>query len=751
MFVVGSKAVCDTRSLPPSLPEAWMRAPQKTTGGVGPPQPIPSNKKLGYLEEALSKLTQTSSAQSIATSAITERVQSCPWMRTLGNTTHAESLRTRHFIVQPTSQPRDSRPIDQRCIAIVEFGMYVRTLHASQIAELGQLLSRMSIPDDDDNGHKVSNSVYEALASISGMLDALRIGVGDDIACVMGGIAAFHSERSGADPETTRRVFNVVTRRIRSSGRLLSTAKEDRFAWMVLLDPHVDLDNLPGTSTHLNREERLKTVAAIALGAQVPILPDNCPEKVLDDPNAPHIRFRRSMDMMINSKGSWSLLDALIPCNAVPIRTKHYVTYVNAVSEYANKLVGSLAIPVTDHAIDSPERRCAWALVALSNPTIQAGEPFTAVMESWCNARAHQPPEKGNVCWIATRALLSSPAMDIVKLSAHLHELVAEWATASNVRDDMFGRIASFCVSTRTETGIGLICVDPLVAAGLVHIQTSSDPTPLAIDCLARSPSGALEFGDYESGFSEWTCSEETREQKTHLARDVACVIQTQICRYLGADRPSRLTNSALRLSLIPDNLLTKPWKLAIESFQPVLERAIREEVGCAFHRDLDTNKDENMAVLREGAIRAVVFRRRCLRALSDASRYPLKAGVEGGRNAALVTWLCNEGGECTVFARTFISDAAKRAEEVVVEYERLLRTASSVYAPESSKSLVNVQKSTRVTTIGLQRGAFLDQASRDAVTGPGTQLIEYCSGNSVLSVSSCAVSVVHWPIVSLR
>jgi hypothetical protein len=622
-------------------------------------------------------------------------------------------------------------------------------MSTSQFSELGQLLLRMSITADEESNRKVSKYVYESLASISGLIDALTTGVGDDIACVLGGIAAVESERCGEDPETNRRVFDVVTRRIRNSGRLLSTAKKDRFAWMVLLDPHVDLDYLPGATTHSNREERLKTVAAIALGAQVPILPDNCPKKVLDDPNAPHIRFRRSMDMMINSKGSWSLLDALIPCNAVPIRTKHYVTYVNAVSEYANKLVSSLAIPFGDPTTDSPEHRCAWALVALSNPTIQASEPFSAVMESWCSARAHQPPEKGAVCWIVTRALLSRPAMDIVKLSANLHELVAKWATASKTRDDMFGRIASFCVSTRTETGIGLICVDPLVAAGLVHIQTSSDLTPLAIDCLALSPSGALEFGDYESGFSEWTCSDEAREPKTHLARDVAHVIQTQICCCLGRDRPTRLTNSALRLSLIPDNLLTKPWKLAIESFQPVLERAIREEVGSAFHGELDNNKDEDIELLREGAIRAVVFRRRCLRALSDASRYPLRAGVEGRRNAALVTWLCNESGECTVFARTFTADTEMGVEEIVIEYERLLRAASSVYTPEWSKSLASVQKSTRVTTLDMTRVGFVDTKSQDVVTAPGTRLLEYCSGNAILSVSSCAVSVVHWPIVS--
>jgi hypothetical protein len=115
-----------------------------------------------------------------------------------------------------------------------------------------------------------------------------------------------------------------------------------------------------------------------------------------------------------------------------------------------------------------------------------------------------------------------------------------------------------------------------------------------------------------------------------------------------------------------------------------------------------------------------------------------------------LATWLCNDSGECSVFARTFTSDAATRVEDIVVEYERLLRAAFSVYASEPSKSLVNVQRSTRVTTIGMTRVAFLDTQSQDVVTGPGTRLLEYCSPNAVLSVSSCAVSVVHWPIVSL-
>lgn len=712
-----------------------------------PPDPIPTNMKVDFLMEALSRLTQTaSSVQSTATAALTERVQSCPWMRTLGSTTPAETANNRRFIVQPVSQPRDNRPIDQRCIPVLEFCMCVRALHPSQIHTLGAAFAKMGAELDEDNDNGLKSHVYESLAMVSGLLDALRLGVGDEVACVLGGVAAAYSDGTGTSPEVSKRVFNSVTRRVRNAGRLLSVARRDRAAWMVLFDPHADLDERIASHTDHRSEERMRTTAVVALGANVPILPDNCPQRVLENPNCPHIRFQRSMEMLTNSKGSWSLSDALIPCNAVPIRTNHYVAYVNAVSEYACKLVTSLAVSSDDQSFDTLESRCAWALVAFSNPTIQTDQVFAAVLESWCNARAHQPPEKGTSCWLTARALLSRPEMDVGKLSQAVRSLVASWTASSGERDDMFGRIACFCVATRTDNGIRLLCDDSHVANGLLHRTASTDRAPCATDCLSLSPSGVLEFGDYEPGFSEWGAGDAT------LSRRVAQTFEQQISESLRTRRTTQLTNAVLRLSLLPDNLLTKPWKSAIESFQPELERSMRCETGGAF---LCGSETDDVDCLREGAIRAVVFRRRCIRALSDASRYPLRPGTEGRRNAALVTWLCNEAGRCTVFARTFASDDTASAQSIVVEYERLLRAAVGRARGSGDEDDANthhiVQRSTRVTTIGIPNSAFLDAASRDAVSGPGTRRLECCSGNAVLSASSCAVSVVHWPLVTSR
>ena len=645
-------------------------------------------------------------------------------------------MQTRHFLVQPVSQSHDVRTIDHRCIAILEFGVCVRSLPCAQIGELGQLLLRMVIPQDGDNCHVVSNCVYESLARVSGLLEALRIGVGDEIACVLGCIAA---ERSGPDLTTKKRAFDIVTRRVRNAGRLLSAARKDRAAWAILFDAHADLDSLAGSHTNPNREERLKAVAAVAMGTKVLIFPDNCPQRVLDDPNGPHIRFQRSMEMLVNSKGSWSLVDALIPCNNVPIRTKHYVTYVEAVSHYANKLVTSL---LPSSSLDTPESRCAWALVAISNPNVQPGESFAAVMTSWSKARAHEPPEKGTGCWITIRAMLSRPVMDVVKLAEALQALVSAWAPCIDAKNNMFGKIASMCVSTRTKNGLRLICVDPSVADGLLHRATgesSDSTTPLAIDCLSFSPSGALELGDYEPGFSEW---KESCEQHTKtLAADVARVIQQRISHCLAVERPTSLTDAALRLSLMPDNVLTKPWKVAIESFQPALERAIRQEVG-RFPGDSRPDDEDTLPSLREGAIRAVVFRRRCLRALADASRHP--AAAAAATHAAFVTWLCNDLGECTVFARKFTSDAEKGAEVIVIEYERLLRTAvSNVHTNEAHPAKIFIHKSTRAETIGVTN--FVDTQSRHALNGSETSTFQYCSPNAVVSIFSCAVSVVRW------
>jgi hypothetical protein len=664
-------------------------------------------------------------------------------MRELGTTSEA-TISNRQFIVHQMFQPRDTRSIDDRCILVIEFAASIRKLSLSEFKDLGSVLMSAAVPIDDDNEADVAKSVHGCLARVSGLVDALRIGVGEEIACLLGGVAAAHAHGLKNDPDNSKRVFETVTRRIRNAGRLLCASKAGKPSWMVLTDPHADLDNRLGVRPESRTGERLKVVVAIALGEMVPILPDNCPTRVLQTRHCAHVRFKRSIELLTNSSGSWSLADALIPCNAMPIRTEHYVTYVTAVSVYVNKLVDALTREEGDDSVNTRELRCAWALVALSNPYLQSNIAFSEFVCAWCKVRAHQPPEHGASSWMTARAVLGQSDLDVNGLSGAVETIVSSKAYSPDQEGDVFGRIASLCIATRTLTGIALLHTNARVLRGVMHCATHSEnetltACPPAINCLSRSPSGTLEFGFYESGWSEWDRKDDA------VSANVAVSVQHQIVHTLnGSEKETSKwthTEAALRLSMLPDNLLTRPWKFAIESLQPAVERSLVQITGSGFGALSD---------MREDAIRAVVFRRRCLRALADASIYPLQRGVDGRRNAALVTWIANDQGACVCFARKFVSDVCVDAQTVVIDYERILRTQYTIHKRKNIDECTSttIPKNTRITRLGFSKMLFVDEASRQSVTGPGTMSIEFCSPNAVLSASSCAVSVVHWPVV---
>lgn len=668
---------------PDFLPDAWRFSTVDET-------PAPVKNTLDFLETAFAALAKTLS-----------------------------DLRASRSIVTEISMKHGVQTIDPRGIAIIEFGMCIHELTKLQMDELGSVLIKMSLHATDDNESLISELVYDVLLSVSGLVDVLKTDVGNDIACVMGAIAAVYTPPS----DSNKRVFDIVTRRIRNASRLSSTAKTDQNARAVLLDAAADYDD----------DERIKTIVSIALGKNTPILDDQCPQWVLNERNAPHKRFQRYMERLNYCKGSWSLIDALIPCGCMPIRTKHYVVYVNAVYEYADRLASMLA-PPSEHD-DSPERRCAWTLLAMSNPVVQNEEYFENILRSWCIARAHEPPARGTSCWITVRALLSRPKMDIDALSAHVNEFVSSWTDSIEEQNDIFGRIATFCISTRSPNGLRLICKNSLLASGVLHRPAPN--TPMAIECLSHSPSGVLELGEYESGFSEWSDDyddDDDDAQQQQLATDVVEKIKEQILiRLLRKDHSTSFTDSILRLTLLPETLLTRQWKFALESIQPEIEEAICNETGGGCFSESQE--------LREKALRAVVFRAKCLRALSASSSPQPRAC-----NTALVTWYCDPFGRCIVFARLFAPKCTiNDLETVVIEYERLIRKAAAVYDATEVASATHVYKSMRVSEIGLKHGAFLDDTSMRLLRN--ATLVKYCSSSAVICAATTAVSVVHWPV----
>jgi hypothetical protein len=678
---------------------------------------------------------------------------------------------------------RDARSIDPLCVSVVELSIAVRESGAEPIDQLGRVICGLVAPrlnSSTDDAHELARATYEALATVPNLVDVLRSGVATaDVAAILAAAAAAHDARVNGEGQSNRVVFRTALRRIHSAGELLqqasaalgssiaSIASIQRPAWTVLYDAP---DALDGDCD----EGMMRVGALIALGGRSPVLMEATPSAETPGSGLPLARqqccFVATMEGLVvgrtsaNGRRTWGLSDALIPCNAVPIRTRHYVEYLGAVAAYANRCIERLS------SATSREECCAWALVALADAT----RGFAQMIREWARMRAHEPPATERARWVVARALLGQRGLDVGALAACL---------GAGGRDATFNRrIAAFCVATRTPAGIALLVHDRALAAGVIGPTTpsvSSDESDEsddndwdAIDCLSHSPSGTLEFGVYETGWSEWSAGNATDDggpHDEHDSRNVADVVRCEISRVLvdledaaraqSAVGRRRLT-SILRLSLLPDNLLGRHWKYAIENVHSDLERALAASShGGRVGRLVRSVRSVGVDM----ALKAAVFRRRSIRALHDASRYPLHGthdgdGVQGRRRAALATWLTDESGDGVVFARAFPDLQPLEAELMVIEYERAMRRSLAAFdrkghAPTASlvTNTARTARGTRVARLGVQGVVFVDDASDAAFAGSGNgRFLEYCSSNAVLAADDCAVSVVHWPQTSL-
>ena len=82
-----------------------------------------------------------------------------------------------------------------------------------------------------------------------------------------------------------------------------------------------------------------------------------------------------------------------------------------------------------------------------------------------------------------------------------------------------------------------------------------------------RFAHGRVELGVYESGFSEWGHAGDAV-----VATAVAETLKTRAEASLNDDETA--VDAVLRLSLLPENLLVRPWKVKISAVAE-LERAI--------------------------------------------------------------------------------------------------------------------------------------------------------------------------------
>ena len=725
------------RQLPANFPLAW-RFPISDDGRRKciPPRPVSEITAFASFGEAFSKLkaASVSHTQAIASAAISERVHSCPWMRTFDRTTSDIAQFSQHFLVPCAAQLRDTRSIDPRCVPVMEFAMDIRAADPDAVNELGRAVCKLLVSaertDTCEHGHAVARATYEALASIPKLIGTLLAGVAiDEVAAILGAVAAAHDHRIHGSAKRSRAVLNRTSWRIRVAGEVLRASRPrgappsavERPAWMVLYDAAAlleDESDVPATDICVG--------AVVALGERVPILSIGVQTTYLTQEQ----RFCISTKALVeNGTHKWSLCDALIPCGFIPIRTKHFVEYLRAVAGYANQCVDRLREPHSyEHA---NEQRCAWAIVALAT----AADPRT-MFYGWATMRAHQSPPSGRALWTVARSLFGQPGLNAERLAQFMHANVEALSPKRHAL--VRSRIATLCVATRTPVGIKLLS-DPLIAMGVIGADNPEDCCDgcFAIDCLGQSPSGTLEFGTYETGWTEFDMqNDETSTIADAIGREITRVLLGIVESNLSSELSRHRLTSIMRISLLPDNLLARSWKCALKTVYDDLELAAVADSNGGKIGEFASNYD------CESTLHAAVFRRRCVRALDDASRCSFRERS----SAALVTFLSNDNGNTIAFARTFLSDAVTDQTLVVIEYERRLRQSIAAFVRDAgtvdTTSALSVVRGRRVHQLDLNKTIFLDTASAAALSG---SRIQYCSPNAMLEVNSCAVSVVHW------
>jgi hypothetical protein len=772
----------DEDALPASFPAAWRLPRIPGSGGNRarlPPRAVAPLPSLEGLRRAFQSLTEATADQS--TALVSERIQSLPWLRTIGQTpADARPMQfSQRFLVPCAAQTRDDRPLNPLAMSVIEFAMHVRACSLHSLMDLGRVSLEL---DDADDGR--AHATYESLAKVPGLIEAMRGGAAvNDVAKVLAAAAAAAVHRAPSSQterqENVRLLVRRIARRVAVAGRALHASRRaaacttahpfariERPAWAVLFESATagfEAGENGGNCGGTEGGEGASVTALIALGPLVPLMPVSTPAAAETTTR----RFLLTMEELIAPKWqTWTLSDALIPCNAVPIRTNHYVAYLQSVASYATRVAHALLCEERGGDLaPTREQSCAWALAALASDEAVFGS--VDVFRAWIHARAHEPPALGRVVWIVARALLGQQGLDVDALASALQPY------CTRERAVGFG---ACCIATRTPLGIQLLIRES------ERVESGAEPQPSnftaftsallgtgrddgswrPIDCLSCSPSGTMEFGVYETGWSEWATEPGSRgdassTHDTYRSTNVAIVVRHEMSRVLrglaeSAERAAseagrRALWSITRLSLVPDNLLGRHWKYAIEEIQEPLERALSMSCDGGATGRLPSTLDaaaepRTTTTSTENALNAAIFRRRCLRALNDASRH-------NPSNAALATWLSDESGAVAVFARSFPGRASAGVEAAVIEYERLLRVALVRFARSQLSPTPSVVHKTsrgmRVARLGVDRVAYLDDASANALSIGTPRLAECCSSNAVLNVASCAVSVVRW------
>ena len=256
----------DLAGLPPSFPAAWRDGSHKQQAA---PPPLVADAALNFLQPALRTLASATSAHpnTLATAALAERQheklvrpQNFDRGRSGGGTGGGSS--SADFLLPTVLDARDRRTLDPRCILVIDFATHVREAPRDAVRALGRQMQRVASATNDSD-------VYAALAGVPALFDALRVGVGDELAPIFGAAAAVDN--------CSAAVLRSATQRVRTAGRLLKHASRDLPAWRLLAGGHQDLVNASATHEELEEDAIVSVPAAIALAAETPMVPATVP------------------------------------------------------------------------------------------------------------------------------------------------------------------------------------------------------------------------------------------------------------------------------------------------------------------------------------------------------------------------------------------------------------------------------------------------------------------------------------------
>ena len=590
------------------------------------------------------------------------------------------------FLVPRAAPTRDVRLIHTSLDLAMRLGETISKLEHKVFGWCAETLQIMSTPPEYGNPLAASRVTYSVLIAMHGLADALRAGAGGALAPIFGGIAAAHP---CLDRIHRRIVFERVATRIRNAGEILHSARKEQVVWMLLTRPYIDIDTFAPSERPL-----APTVATVvALGDRMPLLTDLLMPAPSDTLAERQTCVIDAVDAMVGLP-EWTLVDALVPCNAVPLRTSSFDRYIATVCTTVNRLVDSFA---PQGGVCWPERNTAWVLVAAVGGVDD--EEFAKRMKSASKRRAFEPPTRGAGAWMAARAVLTQ-FLDVDTLAT----LVRTNAKHEAVDDRrVFARLTALLLSTRTKVGAHLLVLSTDMHASI----------PLGLDVFALSPSGVLE-----------SVPDDGEAPLAMLAAD-------QLSAALVADATDATARVCIRFSLISDNLLTHPWRKAIKDVQAPLERAMQRLVGRAALEG------------SEEALFAATLRRSCLRAMRNTATSTRR----GARRVALVVWIASNEGRVCLFAREFVGDASDTPENAVIEYECALRRA--MFVSDLCLTLRNAKRvdlsSRRVTVraIGFDHPSVDSSTQATLADTANLDYVAFVSPETILKYGGCAVSVV--------